>query len=58
MRGGDIRGIKLFSGVIRKHRRAQSTPWSSLIQPEEKKYGRNRLSGKSFVLWNVEEVER
>ena len=57
MRGGDIRGVRLFSRVVRKHRRAQSTPWSS-AQPEEKQYGHNRLSGKSFTLWNNEEMER
>ena len=59
MRGGSIRGVQLFSRVVRKHRRAQSTPWSSLVtQPEQSQYGRNRLSGKSFVLWNIEEIER
>src|SRR5271168_1142176 len=58
MRGGSIRGGQFFSRVVRKHRRAQSTPWSTSTQPEEKQYGRNRLSGKSFVLWNIEEVER
>jgi hypothetical protein len=58
MRGGSIRGVQLFSRAVRKHRRAQSTPWSSTTDPENKQYGRNRLSAKSFIVWNIEEVER
>jgi hypothetical protein len=49
MRGGSIRGGKFLSKVMGRHRRAQSTPWSSSGQSETRQYGHNRRSVNSVI---------
>jgi hypothetical protein len=56
MRGGGIRAAGFFSRVgWRKHKRAQSTPWTSATSSGGGQYGNNRLSGKSVVTYSVSE---
>jgi hypothetical protein len=58
MRGGNIRGVTYISRVVnRKHRRAQSTPWSSSPDAEQPTRGRNRLSTKTILSFIGEEVD-
>src|SRR5271170_32762 len=58
MRGGSMRGIEFIEKVMRgNHKRARSTTWSTPIRVEVRQYGRNRLSGKSFTTYNIEEGE-
>lgn len=49
MKGGSIRGGKFLSKVMGRHRRAQSTPWSSSGQSETRRSGYNRQSVSSAI---------
>jgi hypothetical protein len=46
MRGGNMRGSRFLAKVVGRHRRAQSTPWSTSANGDIQ-YGHNRLSRQS-----------